>query len=53
MQTTISARSRVVPAIGGDLALVLGISLTGLLATIVAAAVAPGWVAVLNAWAWL
>ena len=53
MQTTISARSRVVPAIGGDLTLVLGISLTGLPATAVAAAVAPGWVDVLNAWAWL
>jgi hypothetical protein len=53
MQTTVSTRSRVVPATGGDLALVLGISLTGLLATAVAAAVAPGWVDVLSTWAWL
>ncbi|MBV8613931.1 MAG: hypothetical protein JOY66_09205 [Acetobacteraceae bacterium] len=53
MQTTLSARSRVVPAIGGDLAWILGISLTGLLATAAAAVVAPDWVDVLNAWAWL
>ena len=53
MQTLTFAPSRVVPAIGGDLALILGVSLTGLLATAVAAAVAPGWADVLNAWAWL
>jgi hypothetical protein len=53
MQTLVSVPSRIVPAVGGDLALVIGISLTGLLATVVAAVAAPGWMDVLYAWAWL
>lgn len=53
MRAMNSAPSRRVPVIGGDLVLILAISLVGLLVTAWVAAVAPEWAGVFNAWAWL
>jgi hypothetical protein len=51
VRSLVSTLSRRVPAIGDDLAMILGVSLSGLLVTAWMASMAPGWVDVLGAWA--